>query len=96
VLVTLVAQVSLVGIRVRQVPGRRVVGHGFGGFAERRHQAVNENEDEQEAHRGAMVAGGRPSGKEGIHLCKEQGTCPPHKHRKMSAFEGRPVNRCDE
>ena len=68
VLVTLVAQVSLVGIRVRQVPGRRVVGHGFGGFAERRHQAVNENEDEQEAHRGAMLAGRGAAGKYGIHL----------------------------
>jgi hypothetical protein len=68
VLVTLVAQVSLVGIRVRQVPGRRVVGHGFGGFAERRHQAVNENEDEQEAHRGAMLSGRGPAGKDGIHL----------------------------
>ncbi len=51
VLVALISQVALVRLRVGQVPGRRVVHHGFGDLAEGGHQAVNEEEDQEETHR---------------------------------------------
>jgi hypothetical protein len=52
VLSTLVTEVALVRIRVGEVPGLRVVDHGLGDLAEGGHQAMDQQEDEQEAHGG--------------------------------------------
>ncbi len=52
VLVALVSEIALVRIGVGEVPGRRVMHHGLGDLAEGGHQAMDEQEDEQEAHGG--------------------------------------------
>ena len=50
VLAALVSEIALVRVRVGEVPGRRVVDHGLGDLAEGGHQAMDQQEDEQEAH----------------------------------------------
>jgi hypothetical protein len=49
-LATLVSEIALVRIGVGEVPGLRVVDHGLGDLAEGGHQAMDQQEDEQEAH----------------------------------------------
>ncbi len=66
VLATLVSEIALVRIRVGEVPGRRVVDHGLGDLAEGGHQAMDEQEDEQEAH-GSANATCAPSGMQDVH-----------------------------
>ncbi len=48
VLVTLIAQVTLVGVGVSQVPFDGKVDGRLGDFAEGRHQTVDQGDDEQE------------------------------------------------
>ena len=62
VLATLVSEIALVRVRVGEVPGRRVVHHGLGDLAEGGHQTVDQDEDQQETHRGLMLAGYRGNG----------------------------------
>jgi hypothetical protein len=57
VLATLVSQISLVRLGMGEVSGRRVVHHGLGDLAEGGHQTVDQDEDQQETHRGPMLAG---------------------------------------
>jgi hypothetical protein len=57
VLVPLFAQVSLICLGVCQVPGGGVVNDAFGDLAEGGHQAVKQDEDEQETHPASMLAG---------------------------------------
>jgi len=52
VLVALVSEIALVRAGMGEVPGRRVVHHGLGHLAEGGHQAMDQQEDEQEAHGG--------------------------------------------
>ncbi|MBS1109218.1 MAG: hypothetical protein H6Q88_1210 [Anaeromyxobacteraceae bacterium] len=52
VLAALVSEVALVRIRVGEMPGLRVVDHRLGDLAEGGHQAMDQKEDEQEAHGG--------------------------------------------
>ncbi len=47
-LVTLIAQVTLVGVGVSQVPFDGKVDGRLGDFAEGRHQTVDQGDDEQE------------------------------------------------
>jgi len=74
VLATLVAEIALIRVRVGEVPGRRVVHHGFGDLAEGGHQAVDQDEDQQETHPPGMLAGTAGCG-QGITGCHEAG--PP-------------------
>ena len=61
VLAPLVSEIALVRIRVGEVPGRRVVDHGLGDLAEGGHQAMDQQENEEEAH-GSADATCAPSG----------------------------------
>jgi len=51
-LITLVAQVTVIGVRVGEVAARRVVHHRLGDLAEGGHHSVDQENDEQEAHDG--------------------------------------------
>lgn len=57
VLATLISEIALVRVRVGEVTGRRVVHHGLGDLAEGGHQAVDQHEDEEEAHSGEDATG---------------------------------------
>ena len=52
VLATLVAEIALIRVRVGEMPGPRVVDHGLGSLAKGGHQTVDQDEDQQETHRG--------------------------------------------
>lgn len=56
VLVPLVAQVALIGVGVRQVTGRRVVHDGLGRLAEGGDHSLDEEEHEEQAQAGGMLA----------------------------------------
>ena len=61
---TLVSEIALVRVRVGEVSGRRVVHHGLGDLSEGGHETVDQDEDQQETHRGLMLGGIEAMGKQ--------------------------------
>jgi hypothetical protein len=68
VLAALLAEIALVGIRVGEVPGLRVVHDRLGDLAEGGHHSMDQEEGEQETHPGRMLAGNPADGQGKTHL----------------------------
>ena len=62
-------EISLVRVGMGEMSGRRVVHHGLGDLAEGGHQTVDQDEDQQETHRGSMLAGHGSDG-QGNKACR--------------------------
>jgi hypothetical protein len=78
---TLVSEIALVRDGMGEVPGRRVVHHGLGHLPEGRRHAVYQDENQQETHPPAMLAGngGRGQGNTALPAPRRGSHRRPHR-----------------